>query len=433
MKDDRSSETPSVSIVCSTKIGPMSEAWRASDEEVLRALSASQQKLNAEFAAMWEYVREAEARGLSGAHGLGTTVELLRCTQNITAAEARRRIAAAADVLPGRTPAGDPLPAALPETAKAVADAAISAEHVAVIQQALGGLKPHLECHRPELESSLAAQARVFDPFALRLLAKRRLEFLDPDGAEARDTPPSRDRISFAADGDGWDVQGWLGHESAAVLRTALSPLAEPRPAEDGTPDPRTMAERDGDALVELARRSLAWGALPADGGELPHVNVTVPLEVLENRLGNGLLDFADGSMAAAVPAENARRLACDAQVVPIVLGGKGEPLDIGRATRVVSRWMRRALAQRDGGCAFPGCVAAAQWCSAHHIRHWARGGVTALHNLVFLCTHHHMVIHKGEWEVAITEGFPLFHPPPWIPGGPRRNPLHRIDRSLSA
>ncbi|MFC4943560.1 hypothetical protein [Pseudonocardia sp. GCM10023141] len=58
---------------------------------------------------------------------------------------------------------------------------------------------------------------------------------------------------------------------------------------------------------------------------------------------------------------------------------------------------------------------------------------MTALSNLVLLCTHHHLVMHKEEWEVTITDGFPLFRPPPWIPGGPRRNQVHRIDLPMSA
>jgi hypothetical protein len=94
-----------------------------------------------------------------------------------------------------------------------------------------------------------------------------------------------------------------------------------------------------------------------------------------------------------------------------------------------VNRATRRALAQRDRGCAFPGCECPAQWADAHHIVFWRRFGVTALDNLVLLCRRHHTVIHLEEWTVTMEpDGFPLFHPPPWITGGPRRNPLHRPD-----
>ncbi|MBV9919740.1 MAG: HNH endonuclease, partial [Pseudonocardia sp.] len=70
-----------------------------------------------------------------------------------------------------------------------------------------------------------------------------------------------------------------------------------------------------------------------------------------------------------------------------------------------------------------------AAWTAAHHIKHWAHGGATALGNLVLLCTGHHGVVHDGEWSITMEEdGFPLFHPPPWVCGDPRRNLLHRPD-----
>ncbi len=75
-----------------------------------------------------------------------------------------------------------------------------------------------------------------------------------------------------------------------------------------------------------------------------------------------------------------------------------------------------------------PRCTVAAQWCDAHHLIHWADGGKTALINLVLLCGHHHTVLHRGEWSVTMVDDHPLFHPPSWVPGGPRRNAVHRID-----
>ena len=90
---------------------------------------------------------------------------------------------------------------------------------------------------------------------------------------------------------------------------------------------------------------------------------------------------------------------------------------------------MRRALEQRDGGCAFPGCECPAVWSAAHHIEHWAHGGVTSLGSLVLLCTRHHGVVHDGESSITMEhDGFPLFHPPRSVCGGPRRNLLHRPD-----
>jgi hypothetical protein len=58
-----------------------------------------------------------------------------------------------------------------------------------------------------------------------------------------------------------------------------------------------------------------------------------------------------------------ARRLACDATIIPIVLGAASEPLDVGRATRLIPPAIRRALIARDRGCAFPGCRRPPRWC----------------------------------------------------------------------
>jgi hypothetical protein len=411
---------------------------RAAEDEVLAGLAVAQRRMNAAYRELLEVVAEADRRGLAGAHGYVDAPRLVACTQNVSRAEARRRVAAAGSVLPGRTPSGAETQAPLPATAQALAEEAISGEHVEVIGQVLGALKPHLERHRAELEEYLAVHARTFDPQSLRVLGKRRLAVLDPDGPRPRDGSPTRNRLSFAEDGAGWDVRGWLDRESAAVVRSALSPLSAPRPvsgacdeqAETGERDSRTIAEREADALVELARRMLSVGALPLERGERPQVTVTVPLEVLEARIaGAGLMGFADGIGLGAITPERARRWACDAEVIPVVLGREGQPLDVGRAARTAPRWLRRALRQRDGGCAFPNCPIPAQWCEAHHVVHWAVGGETSLDNTVLLCGAHHDLLHVGEWAVTITDGFPLFHPPPWIRGGPRRNALHRVDR----
>jgi len=121
-----------------------------------------------------------------------------------------------------------------------------------------------------------------------------------------------------------------------------------------------------------------------------------------------------------------ARKLACDATLIPTVLGSASEPLDIGRASRVVPPGLRRALITRDRGCAFPGCRRPPRWADAHHIRHWADGGPTALDNLVLLCDHHHDVIHHTDWEVTISDGRPVFTPPAWL--DPLRRPRPPID-----
>jgi hypothetical protein len=180
-------------------------------------------------------------------------------------------------------------------------------------------------------------------------------------------------------------ISGELDPEAADLLRTALDPLSGPRPAEDGTPDPRSPARRRADGLVDLLHRTLTGGELPTNGGIRPHLTVTVPLSTL---LGTGTIPATTG-WGLPLPASVLRRLSCDASVTRVVLSGDSVPLDIGRSTRIVPPPLRRALIARDVCCAFPGCDRPASWCEAHHIRAWVNGGVTSLDNLTLPLRHH--------------------------------------------
>jgi hypothetical protein len=123
------------------------------------------------------------------------------------------------------------------------------------------------------------------------------------------------------------------------------------------------------------------------------------------------------------ISAETALRLACDASVTRVVTDARSVPLEVGRTTKVVSPAVRRALAVRDGGCAFPGCERPPGWADAHHVRHWADGGETGLSNLVLLCRPHHRVIHRG-FGVAMVDGLPVFRRPDGTPLADRSPPL---------
>jgi uncharacterized protein DUF222/HNH endonuclease len=217
-------------------------------------------------------------------------------------------------------------------------------------------------------------------------------------------------------------LTGWLDREGAAVVRAAIDPLCDPRTgsATDGF-DTRTPTQRRADALVDLCRLGLATGQLPDNGGDRPQVAVTLDWKTLREQVGAARLD--DG---ATISPAAARRIACDAGLLPVVLGGAGQPLDVGRQRRLFTGPLRRAVLIRDRGCAFPTCDRPARWTDIHHIRHWVDGGPTTLNNAVALCGHHHRVIHSGRWRGRINprDGHPDFTGP----GHPRptRNKYHR-------
>ena len=114
------------------------------------------------------------------------------------------------------------------------------------------------------------------------------------------------------------------------------------------------------------------------------------------------------------------KRLACDAEVIPAVLGSLGEVLDVGRTQRLVTTAIWKTLVLRDRHCRFPGCRRMPLACDAHHLQHWADGGHTSLDNLVLLCRAHHTLLHATPWQARLN---PIDRRPEF-----RRPPRHRGD-----
>ncbi len=171
--------------------------------------------------------------------------------------------------------------------------------------------------------------------------------------------------------------------------------------------------QRQADALISLCHSSA--NAKPEPGLGSARVLVKLDYQKLRDQAaGAGLI--ADNQPIAA---GELRRLCCDAELIPAVLGSNSEVLDVGRASRLVTPAIRNALILRDGHCAFPGCQVRPKSCEAHHIQPWWNGGRTSLGNLVLLCHHHHGVIEpakdgrRDQWTVRIGDaGKPVFTPP---------------------
>jgi hypothetical protein len=122
-------------------------------------------------------------------------------------------------------------------------------------------------------------------------------------------------------------------------------------------------------------------------------------------------------SFGADLPVETIRRIACDANIIPLVLNGSGVPLDIGRSQRLASAAQRRALEATHDTCAFDGCAVAFHACQIHHIEYWEHGGPTDLDNMVPLCSRHHHAAHEGGWTLTLKPGSRKLEsqPPPRI------------------
>jgi hypothetical protein len=115
----------------------------------------------------------------------------------------------------------------------------------------------------------------------------------------------------------------------------------------------------------------------------------------------HGICETDDG---APLPVSTVRRLCCDAEIIPMMLGTDGVPLDAGRSVRTANRQQRRALRAMYRTCAHPDCTVAFSACKAHHIRWWWRHlGPTDLDNLIALCERHHHMVHEGGWTLTMT------------------------------
>jgi hypothetical protein len=189
-------------------------------------------------------------------------------------------------------------------------------------------------------------------------------------------------------------------------MMTASRPPVDGDQPEWGDKDSelRTAGQRRADAILDLARRALADGDLPDHGGDRPHVLVTIGYDDLAAQLT--ATDDAAGTLNGPlrpipISPETARRLACDADLIPAVLAGDGTVLDIGRSQRTWTTAQRRAARLRDGGCVFPKCQAPLNSCDLHHLQHWARGGPTDLDNSAHLCQFHHWLVHHRNWDIT--------------------------------
>ena len=272
-------------------------------------------------------------------------------------------------------------------TSQALAEGDISYQHAALIARTAQRLGEKFE---GPAEAILVELARKEDPVVLKRGIVHLRHCVEPDGVleDANQEHERRFLHLSQTFGGMFVLNGQFGADDGATLQTALDALMTP-PAAD---DRRSPRERRADALTEMARRQLDLGELPRVGGQKPHLMVTVEMASLTREPGSRAAEL---EWSQPIPAETARRIACDCGLTPVV---DGQAHGTGR---VVPGWMRRALVVRDRHCRIPGCDIPAAWTDAHHIRHWADGGPTKLWNLILLCRRHHRLVHEGRWQLV--------------------------------
>lgn len=248
------------------------------------------------------------------------------------------------------------------------------------------------------------------DPKALRIAGAKVLEVLAPDLAEeherqALDAAERRAAatasLTMRPDGHGSMIGKFkIPTLHGQILAKHLNALAAPRhqrstdsPA-GATGEPVTRPLRWGHAFMEYLETRHAAGT-PKAGGVAATVVVTMTLESLLGAETAATLDTGDRITAA-----EARRLACEAGIIPAVLNSRSQILDLGRKTRFHTEPQRIALMLRDGGCAILGCDWPPGMCHAHHPTPWSKGGSTSVDNGILLCPRHHTLAHDHRYQL---------------------------------
>jgi hypothetical protein len=413
-------------------------AWQCSDAEVAEAVDAAYRLTTRVHAAALRMLAEADRRGLADAAGAPSLQAWLRARHPMRPAHAKRDVALARLIPAPRRPEQGTLGGEVRvegvEAGAALTSGVISVEQAGCVATALQELPDDLPAAvRIAVEEALVAQAQLLDPEALTRFGHRVLEQVDPDAAdrrlrkqlerEEREARRLRAGKRFA-DGHGNVFYKFRVPESDdAHIRPVLDVLSRPQPAGD-TPDTRTAQQRLADAFVEGMRRVSLEGGLPAHGGDRPRVVITLSLSTLLGGRGAAL----DLDTGAQLSAEVARRLACDAQVIPAVLDGQGQVLDLGRAKRTFDGPARLAVVLRDRGCVHPGCDRPPRWCDVHHVVPWWAGGPTDRDNGVLLCGFHHGLYDDEVWRIRFAgDGIPEAIPPPWVDEHQRPARHHRF------
>ena len=291
--------------------------------------------------------------------------------------------------------------------AAGLASGEVSQDKARVITKALDKIESNPVASAEDLvlaEKLLVDYATRLTANELRIIGRRILAEIDParfEDAEAKALLAEEERAHQRTALRVWDNHdGTIGFEGRVPLsigarfKTQVEAFAQPRKQQlvgKGAPLPpweRLM----GQGFARLLE-TIDPDALPRHGGDATVVNVVISLEELRKEFGTAILGF-DETNGITISAAEARKMACNATIIPWVLGGDGQVLDAGRASRFFQPIQRKALRLQQKCCQAEGCDMPPEWCDAHHLVAWALGGKTDLKDGALLCPHHHRLAH---------------------------------------
>lgn len=373
------------------------------DTEVVQALEAAASARVRLDALAFTLAREACARGLHTDTGMGLVDWLAQRSPWAARAELAQIAVVARACESDRQNA---------PVAAAVSTGAVPARRAAILVHGLVKARGSLDADRYEAYLAIllraAADVSVSDAGLRRAVEHVLAGVLEEEEKERRERSAHRMRGVHARPvGKGltrFTIDAPAEH--AAVIAGILdSRLARPQPDADGARDERTPTQRRFDALMTVLGRGTTC---PEGSPQMPRATLFVVMGLAQ--LLGGLAGVGHSLNDVILSPGQVRKLACEAEVIPAVLGSDSQILDLGRAVRLATPAQIKALYLRDQGCTFPGCSVPAQWTIAHHHPWFSRGGATDLDKLALLCEPHHKHVHDNDLTCTIDESGVTWH-----------------------
>ena len=292
-----------------------------------------------------------------------------------------------------------------PEMGAVLASGDTTAAHLDALGRGLriaGAERDAFMAHLPELvEASTTMTASQFD----QLVKETAKSVVTDDGLSTFERQRRETFLKMRTEADGClSVSGKFDPISASILKSKIGRLVENmfhsgdrEVPVDVMPWIEPNDHRQAQALIALVNgANEAVSDVPARAEIVVHVD----LETLQHGLHAG--GTCRTALGADLPVETVRRLACEAEILPVVLDGRSVPIDVGRSKRLATVHQRRALEAMHPTCAIPDCEVIFDHCNVHHIDYWENGGSTDLNNMIPLCSRHHHAAHEGGWKLKL-------------------------------
>lgn len=277
----------------------------------------------------------------------------------------------------------------------------INAEHTDALANATANVDDQVRAEFFDRQHELLDKAKSMTPRDFSRHCRDEIRRLETDHGIERFERQRRDtslRTSICSRTGMYKLAGEFDPETGHQLFTAIDAQLAHRLNDESNTDTNRQRQA-AHALLDLVK---------AGKGEIRPTAVEATVIIDWATLHTGTLDtgstceLGDGS---PLPVETVRRLLCDAEIFPAVLGGNGVVLDLGRSRRVANRNQRRALRAMYDSCAFDGCGRSFDRCEIHHILEWDQHhGPTDLQNLVPVCSYHHHLVHEGGLRLELDE-----------------------------